>query len=209
MLRSTVLLDANVLWSPQQRNLILQIAAAGAIRVRWSREIENEWLRNTDDRTRSRLEANTLPLIRDHFPDALVEEFDADASSGGTDGKDRHVAAAAKKVAPSILVTWNLKDFDAEFLANERVRVMSPDRMLAELYDANPELIVEIAREAQANLTKSAPTWDDYLGVLFAKNNLREFVGRLKGFGHSPPGEDSVVIEAISNDPESDPSKGR
>lgn len=197
MLGSTVLLDANVLWSPQQRNLILQIAAAGAISVRWSREIENEWLCNTDERTRSRLREKTLPLIREHFPDALVEGFDPDVPSGSTDRKDRHVAASARTVAPSVLATWNLKDFDAGYLANERVRVLSPDLLLTELFDANPELIEAVAREAQANLTKSAPAWEDYLEVLSTKNNLREFVARLKSFSRSPAHEDQIVIEAI------------
>ena len=197
MLRSTVLLDANVLWSPQQRNLILQIAAAGVISVRWSLEIEGEWLRNTDQRTRSRLQTKTLPLIRGQFPDAVVEGIDLDASFGSTDAKDRHVAATAEKVAPSILATWNLKDFDAKFLAKSGVRVMTPDQLLAELFDASPDLISEIAREAQANLTKSAPTWGDYLEGLLVKNNLREFVGRLKRLSHPPPGEEVIVIEAL------------
>ena len=203
--RPTVLLDANVIWSPQQRNLILQIAAAEEISVRWSREIEDEWLRNTDERTRARLMSHTLPLLHGHFPDAWIEGFDPTSPFGNTDKKDRHVAAAAEKVAPSILATWNVKDFDVECLRKVGVQVKTPDELLSELFDANPDLIFELAREAQANLTKSAPTWDAYLDTLL-KCKLRTFVDRLQKYDYSSPMDEDEVsaIKAVSDHPTDD-----
>lgn len=70
---STVLLDANVLHSNQQRNLILQLAAQGVVSVAWTAAIEDEWLRNTEPVIRERVRSRTLPLIRKHFPQALIE----------------------------------------------------------------------------------------------------------------------------------------
>jgi hypothetical protein len=74
-----------------------------------------------------------------------------------TNPKDRHVAAAAAAIAPCVLVTNNLKDFDADELAELGVRVLSPDDFLVELFDASPDFIETATREAAANLSKSMP----------------------------------------------------
>jgi len=107
-----VLLDANVLHSNQQRNLILQLAAQGVVSVAWTAAIEGEWLRNTEPGIRERVRSHTLPLIRKHFPDALIETAGPPfAPIGRTDADDLHIAAAAVKLAPCRLVTWNVDDF--------------------------------------------------------------------------------------------------
>jgi hypothetical protein len=53
--RLAALLDANVLFSNQQRNLILQIADQEVISVAWTDAIEKEWLDNTDAGVRERI----------------------------------------------------------------------------------------------------------------------------------------------------------
>jgi hypothetical protein len=176
-----VLLDANVLHSNQQRNLILQLAAQGVVSVAWTAAIEGEWLRNTEPGIRERVRSHTLPLIRKHFPDALIETAGPPfAPIGRTDADDLHIAAAAVKLAPCRLVTWNVDDFDAGVLAERGVVVQTPDEFLCAVLDANPELIVEIMGQAQANLTRSAPTWEAYLDILEARNGLKGFVGRIR-----------------------------
>jgi hypothetical protein len=62
------LLDANVLYSNHLRNLLLQLAQNEVFIAKWSTLIEDEWLRNVEQPTRNHIEARTLPLIRDYFP---------------------------------------------------------------------------------------------------------------------------------------------
>lgn len=173
-----VFTDANVLWSPQQRNLILQIAFEDHIAVHWTDEVIREWLRNIDDAQRAKSKKGTLPLMARLFPTALIGAGD-DRPIGRTEAKDRHVALAAASIAPSVLLTWNLRDFDREALRALTVDLLTPDELLAALFDETPELIFEIAKAAQQNLTRSAPTWDAYLAVL-ERNRLNRFVARLR-----------------------------
>jgi hypothetical protein len=56
-------------------------------------------------------------LIRTWFADALVAGFDPERAIGVTDPKDRHVASAAAAIAPYVLVTNHLNDFDFAALA--------------------------------------------------------------------------------------------
>jgi hypothetical protein len=204
------LLDADVLYSGQVRNLILQLAAQEVISVAWSEAIEREWLRNMAPRTLNRIRVRTLPLLREHFPDAWVRDADEKADVGRTDAKDVHVAAAAIKIAPSTLVSWNVKHFDVQALQKRDVSVATPDEFLCGLFDANPALTMDVAKNAAANLTKSAPTWDAYLAVL-SNNRLKRFVERLRRY--RPGDEDdtnlvSTVTEA-GDVPQSDRTTGR
>jgi hypothetical protein len=61
----------------------------------------------------------------------------------------------------------------------------APDELLCALLDANRELVVEIMGQAQANLTRSAPTWEAYLDILDVRNGLKESVGRIRRFERS------------------------
>jgi len=44
--RITVLADANVLYSNDQRNILMTFGVEGVIRLRWTDEIEAEWVKN-------------------------------------------------------------------------------------------------------------------------------------------------------------------
>jgi hypothetical protein len=174
------LLDANVLWSNHLRNRLLQMAENEPFEAKWSAMIEQEWLRNMTPRTRGRIEAVTLPLIRKWFGDALVTGFDTDREIGRTDAGDRHVASAAAAIAPCVLVTNNLRHFDVEALETLGVTVQTADAFLSALFDAQPEVVEAATREATANLTKSCPSWDDYLDTLANRCKLPRFVQRLR-----------------------------
>ena len=176
------LLDANVLYSNHLRNLLLQLAQNDVFDARWSERIEQEWLGAIEPRTRERVADRTIPLIRTWFADSLVAGFDPERAIGVTNPKDRHVASAAAAIAPCVLVTNNLKDFDFAALAALGVTVQSPDDFLTDLFDANPALVEAVTREAAANLTRSTPSWDEYLTALAERHGLPKFVGRLRSW---------------------------
>lgn len=184
----TALLDANVLYSNALRNLLLQLALNDAFEARWTGLIEDEWLRNLEDLTRARVSQRTLPLIHKHFPDAIIRCFDAGRAIGNTDPKDHHVAGAAIAVAPCVLITINLDDFDANELARLGVRVLSPDEFLVGLFDEAPDFIEAATREAASNLTKSLPSWHEYIADLDHRTCLKKFAARLRSFNHQTKG---------------------
>jgi len=179
------LLDANVLYSNHLRNLLLQMAQNDLFEARWSAQIEQEWLRNTEQPTRGHIEVRTLPLIRRGFPGALVTGFDFDRVTGTTDVKDRHVASAAAAIAPCVLVTHNRKDFDAGALNSLGVALQIPDEFLTALFDSKPDVVEAVTREAAANLTRTRPSWDEYLNLLARRCNLPNFIARLRSLGPS------------------------
>jgi len=180
--RPKALLDANVLWSAQQRNVLLQLAVQETIAVYWTEKILEEWLRNVDEGIRARIEARTPPLMRRHFPDATVDPVDLGRDLGRTDRRDHHVAQGALSIAPCTLVTWNVRDFDRDRLRRRGIRVAVPDLFLSERFDDGPELVYRVVKNAQANLKKSAPSWDDYLDLLASKNRLKPFVSKVRRF---------------------------
>ncbi|WP_164632923.1 hypothetical protein [Rhodopseudomonas sp. WA056] len=177
---NTAVLDANVLHSNHLRNLLLQMAQNDVFVVRWSEKIEEEWLRNMERAVRERITAKTFPLRRRIFPDALIRGFDPEREVGSTHWKDGHVASASAKVAPCVLVTSNLKDFDFVALDELQVTVLSPDAFLTKLFDESPALVDAVTREAAANLTRTLPSWEEYLAVLSKRTDLVEFVDRLR-----------------------------
>jgi hypothetical protein len=176
------LLDANVLYSNHQRNLLLQLALNELFVANWSTLIEHEWLRNVEQPTRDHIEARTIPLIREYFPSALVSVAMPDRVIGKTNPKDRHVASAAVDLAPSTLVTTNLRHFDARALAALGVKVQSPDDFLIERFDESPAFVHAATREAAANLTRTAPTWNAYLEILEGPQRMPKLVARLRAW---------------------------
>jgi len=82
--------------------------------------------------------------------------------------------------APSIPVTNNLKDFDFEALKALEVQVQSPDDFLTELAASKPEVMEAATREAAVNLTKTNPTWEDYLTLLGTGCGLPKYVASLR-----------------------------
>ena len=184
------LLDANVLYSNHLRNLLLQLAQNDVFDARWSELIEQEWLRNMEPSTRARIAKNTIPLIREGFPGAIISGFDPDRIIGKTHWKDRHVASAAVAIAPSVLATNNLKDFDFAALAALGVKDQTPDDFLSDLFDANPALVEAATREAAANLTRTTPSWDEYLATLAERHGLPKSPSR-------PASCSSARVEAL------------
>lgn len=176
------LLDANVLYSNHLRNLLLQMAQNDLFEARWSDIIEQEWLRNMKPQTRELIVSRTIPLIRAWFVDALVTGFDRDRCIGQTDAGDRHVASAAMAIAPCVLVTDNLRHFDVEALGALAVTVRTPDIFLCDLFDVRPDVVDAAAREAAANLTKTRPSWDEYLDLLANRCKVPRFAERLRSW---------------------------
>ncbi|KDD61455.1 PIN domain protein [Bordetella bronchiseptica OSU553] len=145
-----VVLDACVLMSGIARQLLLRVARAGVFQPVWTERIGEEWRRNAArlwDIPAAALAAQ-WEAMNASFPRAL--EVDTQPYETGlrySDPKDFHVIAAglARRArcglpqAPATLVmTWNLKDFNRSELRRQGLDAFSPDHLLARWWQADP-----------------------------------------------------------------------
>jgi hypothetical protein len=97
------------------RDLLMQLATTNLFRARWTREIQDEWVRNLLDRQpeldKAKL-AKTQALMNSALRDCLIEGYKPLIDSIKLpDPGDRHVVAAAIKAGADVIVTYNLKGF--------------------------------------------------------------------------------------------------
>lgn len=82
------------------------------------------------------------------------------------DPDDRHVLAAAPAAGAGAILTMNLRNFTASALAARGVQAVHPGGFLCDLHGADPELLRASAEAAHANLSRSTPSFADYLDAL-------------------------------------------
>lgn len=161
------LLDANVLYPPYLRDLLLRFAQAGVFEPRWSAEILDEVARNIK---KGRGEAEQqkvermLSLMRRHFEDAEVTGYEALTPAMTNEEKDRHVLAAAIVGGSDVIVTSNLKHFPRAALEPYDMDVQGPDEFLCHQWEqADPERIVYILRRWTDQLRRHPATLEEIL----------------------------------------------
>ena len=183
------LVDANVLFAHHPRNVLVTLASERVFDMRWTAPIEREWI-NALLRERPQLLESavrtTAARMNKALPAAAVEDFLGLAVYfPKTDAKDRHVAAAAAKCAPSILVTYNIRDFDRNELASRNVALMDPDTFLCRQFDADAEVVFAGTEKAFGFLKRpdGRPTWSEYVELLGSRYSLSEFAERLRSLG--------------------------
>lgn len=165
-----VVLDANVLYPAQLRDLLMRLAVAGLIRVHWTDEIHEEWTRAVRERhpaiTLEQL-AWTRALMERALPAARVTGYRRRQQAVTLpDPDDRHVVAAALRAGASAIVTFNVRDFPTEALAPHGLEAVSPDAFVRALYEAEPDRVVEVARQHRAALRRPPLPAAEYLVVL-------------------------------------------
>lgn len=155
-----VVLDANVLYPPSLRDLLLTLAALGAFDVRWSDEILDEVARNVladnPEVDPGKFVEHTIGSMRRAFPDALVPVDDDLIDRLDNDPKDRHVAATALSCEAQAIVTINVADFDSIVLRDKTVEILTPGELVHRLLGDVPE-IVEQAVECLASRWNNPP----------------------------------------------------
>ncbi|TVR78284.1 MAG: PIN domain-containing protein [Saprospirales bacterium] len=124
--RFTCVLDTNVIYPIEIRDLIFWFAHYDLFTPRWSKHIFEEWENvmkrkgiPPEEIEKRKLKAQLA------FPDALVENYEPLVESLTLpDEKDRHVLAAAIKANANVIVTNNIKEstpkthFYSEWLQN-------------------------------------------------------------------------------------------
>ena len=177
-----VVLDANLLYPFQLRNLLVQFGVDGVIAPRWTARIHEEWISNLVAVGRAPLDRlrRTRDLMDRALPYADVQDWEQHMDGLVLpDPDDCHVLAAALAAGAGIILTMNLRDFPAQCLAAHGVQAVHPDGFLCDLYNIDQELLQASAEAAHANLNRSTPSFPDYLDIL-ERQGLPALVQRLR-----------------------------
>lgn len=158
----TCVLDTNVIYPIEVRDLLFWFAHYELYTPKWSAHIFDEWkdvmARNgvPNEEILKRVEKANMA-----FPDALVKNYEALIDSLDLpDPKDRHVLAAAIKTNANLIVTNNLEDFPADVLESYGMSAKSADDFLTDIIDLNPEKAIEAYKRLV--LDRRNPDLDEY-----------------------------------------------
>jgi len=177
-----VVLDANLLYPFQLRNLLVQFGVDSVIAPRWTERINEEWISNlvaAGRVPRDRL-LLTLDLMNSALPEAEVSGWEGCMEGIKLpDPDDRHVLAAALAAGAKTILTMNLRDFPVSALAPHGVVAVPPDSFLCGLHNADRELLTASTEAAHANLSRSTPSFRDYLDAL-ERQGLPQLTKRLR-----------------------------
>lgn len=177
-----LVLDANLLYSFQLRNLLVQFGVDLVIAPRWTARINEEWISNlvaSGKVPRDRM-LLTLHLMNSALPEAEVSGWEACMEGIALpDPNDCHVLASALAAGAKTILTMNLRDFPALALAPHGVVALHPDGFLCGLHDTDPELLRASAEAAHMNLSRSTPLFWDYLDGL-ERQGLPQLTRRLR-----------------------------
>lgn len=185
----TALYDACVLYPAPLRDLLMHLAVTDLFRARWTDDIHEEWIRNVletrPDLRREQLE-RTRDLMNAHVRDCLVTGYERLIPTLALpDPDDRHVLAAAVRASADVIVTFNLKDFPTDMLAEHGIEGQHPDDFVADLLEIDPATVCAAARRHRRSLKNPPKSVEEYLAALERQGlsrsvaELREFADRI------------------------------
>ncbi|MFL6740954.1 MAG: PIN domain-containing protein [Sphingomicrobium sp.] len=174
--------DACVLYPAPLRDFLMELASASLFRAKWSEDIHEEWtsalLEKREDLTPEQLR-RTCDLMNAAVPDSIVEGHHCLIESLTLpDPDDRHVLAAAIHAGADAIVTFNLRDFPKDVMAQFNVEVLHPDDFIQFQYDFNNAAVIIAAQRCRERLKNPPKTVAEYLDTL-AQQRLPKTVSLL------------------------------
>ncbi|WP_370212478.1 RSP_2648 family PIN domain-containing protein [Roseovarius sp.] len=157
------LLDANVIYPTVMREMLLGVAGTGAFTPLWSERIIGEWVRAAQKLgpEGAAQAAGEAALLAARWPKAEVAPAPGiEARLWLPDAADTHVLAVAIASSADVIVTMNAKDFPRNILAEEGLSRADPDAFLMGFWQANPEMVAEVAARVLAEARRlSGEAW--------------------------------------------------
>lgn len=177
-----VVLDANVLYPAPLRDYLLQLANLELYKPKWTKEIQEERIRNLlinrQDLKRENL-IKTQKAMDSAFPDFNITGYEAITRSLTLpDPKDRHILAAAIRTNAEVIVTFNLKDFPPDYIKSYDIEVQHPDSFITNLISLNKEKAYQAIKNQVSNLKNPPRSIEEVMGTLEncgLKKSLLEF----------------------------------
>lgn len=168
--RYTIVLDACVLYPAPLRDLLIELACTDLFRAKWTDQIQREWiealLKKRPDLEESALRS-TAEYMERAVLDCKVENYETLIESIELpDANDRHVLAAAIRSGADAIVTFNLKDFPLERLAEYDMEVLHPDDFLFFQFELSEATVITAVQRIRRRLKKPTVEASDYLQKL-------------------------------------------
>ncbi|MEZ5072359.1 MAG: PIN domain-containing protein [Bacteroidales bacterium] len=115
-----------------------------------------------------------MSIVNEAFPDALVENYESLIGMLELpDEKDKHVLAAAIKTNANLIVSNNLKDFPAEYLAGFSISAKNADDFLTDIIDLNHDTSIRAFKDLVLN--KKNPPYDKFEVLdIIRRNGLKD-----------------------------------
>ncbi len=167
----TAILDANVLYPFLVRDVLLSLAHQGLYHARWSKQIQDEWVRNLRA-NRPDLDApkfrQMIAVMEQAIPDSLICESYQSLIAGLQlpDPDDRHVLAAAIAGHADVIVTFNLKDFPVAVLSQYGIEARHPDDFVLDQLELRPLEALAAIKAMRARWRNPPKTFDELIDML-------------------------------------------
>lgn len=188
--RYTAFVDACALVGVLKRNMLLTLAEAGFLRIRWSAKVldEVELALERIHADKGQGDAATIAQrqrvnMETAFEEAAVTGYEAlePACAAIPDRNDHHVVAAALKAQAATIVTDNLRDFPADVLASLNIEANSTDAFIADTIELDPGRAVGALRSMRERFKNPALTAETLLLKIEAVG-LNETAGTLRPY---------------------------
>jgi predicted nucleic acid-binding protein len=180
--RYTAVLDACVLFSRLQRDVLLSLAHADLYTARWTEEIESEWtssLKKQYPAAAHKIQ-NVVEQMREAIPDCLIVDYELFIPSIQLpDENDRHVLAAAIRGNADAIVSLNTKDFPGDVLAKFDVEVQTPDQFVLNQIMLHPPRALTAIKKMRKRWDRPAMSASDMVD-LFEKRQLPQTAAHLR-----------------------------
>ncbi|MEM6517144.1 MAG: PIN domain-containing protein [Bacteroidota bacterium] len=173
--RFICVLDTNVIYPIEIRDLLFWFAHYDLYTPKWSEHIFDEWANVMERKGLSKEEiSKRISKANLAFPDAFVSNYSGLISSLDLpDKKDCHVLAAAIKTNANVIVTNNIKDFPKEYLSSFGLSAKTADDFLTDIIDLNPEQAIKAFKEMVLNRRNPDLDAFEVLDIL-RKRDLKE-----------------------------------
>ncbi|MFN0278799.1 MAG: PIN domain-containing protein [Pyrinomonadaceae bacterium] len=177
-----VVLDSCVLFPAPLRDFLMHLTLLDVFQARWTQEIHKEWLKSVlkrrPDLSEKQLQ-RTRELMNLHVRDCLVENYRGLINKLTLpDPNDRHVLAAAIKCKAEAIVTFNLRDFPINVLAEHGLIAVTPDDLIGKRFEEFSEKI-KLAFDRQLASLKKPPKTRDELMEILNQQGLKKTVKEL------------------------------
>lgn len=178
----SVIVDSCVIFPMPLCDTLLRAAETDLYIVHFSQEILDGATRNLvkNGKMTDAKAARFQTMIKNTFPEAMVEVPPSLVEAMTNHPGDRHVLAAAIIANAKIIVTDNLKHFPKKALEPYGIEVQHPDVFLNQLFDNDPESIVEVIRQQAEELKKPPLTVAELIDKLEKNNRVSEFVSKVR-----------------------------
>ncbi len=180
-------LDANVLYPPTIRGVLLELAQADVFAPLWSELVHVEWMRALAEK-RPNIPPAAIKRLR-----VLMDTYVGDVTVTGyehligalvlPDPDDRHILAAAIHGNANVIVTNNLKDFPQSALAPHNIIAQSADAFVLGLLAVDGAAVAAALAEDRADLVNPPVSVNEYL-VMLVRGGLSQTAAALQPMTH-------------------------